>query len=245
MRQACLSFLALSLLAGLGEKAAADPTFVEAQLNVRVEAQVAPDVVQWRVQSRDQTGGYADLHAATTISSSTSNGSISTFASAQATWASTGRGNVQFGDTGFVQAVFSGGANSDVNNSGWSYTFTTGTEDVFTLSYAVATSSETDDPTGLDGFVFAVLQNGSTIYSQNLDLDSADTVAVSLSPNQTYTATLIPVVNLSGGMGLCIAAMNGNFDWAITTSAGPTTSGKVKKADLSLADPLSFDFKQP
>ncbi len=231
MKQTCLSALALGFLMSLGGMATADPTFIEAQLDIRVEAQVAPDVVQWRTQTRDQTGAYADLNAGTTINSSTSNGSITTFASAQATWSSSGQGSVHFGDTGFAQAVFSAGANSDVDNSGWSYTFTTGDEDTFALNYAVATSPETDDPTGLGGFIFAVFQNGQTIYSQDLDLDTADGVVVPLNPNQTYTVAIVPVIELSGGTGLCIAAMTGDFDWAITASAGPTQKGK--KANIS------------
>jgi hypothetical protein len=225
--------------------ATADPTFVEAQLNLRVEAQIAPDVVQWRLQTRDQTGAYADLNAGTTINSSTSNGSITTFSSAQATWSSTGQGSVHFGDTGFVQAAFTAGANSDVDNSGWSYTFTTGTEDTFTLSYAVATSRETDDPTGLGGFIFAVLQGGNTIYSQNLELDTADGVVVALNPNQTYTVMILPVVELSGGTGLCIASMSGDFDWSITTSAGPAQAGAeglIPATGLQQLDPSQIDF---
>jgi hypothetical protein len=231
--------LVLGLLAGFVGTAAADPTFVEARLNLRVEAQVAPDVVQWQLQSRYQTGGYADLQAATTVSDSNTHGSISTFSAAQASWASTAQGSVHFDDTGFVQAAFSAPANSNVDSSGWSYTFITGDEDTFTLNYAVASSPETDDPSSLGGFIFAVLQGGDTPYSQNLDVDTADQVVVPLSPYQTYTAVLIPVVELSGGTGLCIAAMTADFDWGISAGDMQTghLNGKGHKAKVKLANP--------
>lgn len=211
-----LSFLvALGVMFGSVGMGRAAPTFIESRLYLRVEAQVVPDPLQWRVSDRHVTGGYLDQDASATASSSTNNGTAIAEAAAEMTWQSKSRGQVTFHDVGFVQAILHPTGMADINNSYWYYTFTTAHEKEFTLNYAIGIGDTTSEVVGIQGFSFVVSQNGNTIYAEDLDLNTAGSIVVPLDPFQTYTVTIIPNGAFQSDDGLAISSMWGDFSWAI------------------------------
>lgn len=210
-----LSWSWLALLVGVAGVAHADPIFIESRLKLRVEAAVVPDVPQWQVDDHYQTGDYGDMTASATAVSNTGNGVASAFSSGGITWDSSANGHLSFGDTGFFRSIAQENGTADLNDSGWSYTFITQEETTFVLDFWVDTGSVFTDTNGLYGFTLAVMQGEDMMFAQDMDLGTADSIAVALDPGETYTVVIIPNAEIDDATGLGISSMQANFDWEI------------------------------
>jgi hypothetical protein len=141
--------------------------------------------------------------------------------SANATWTSSGSGQVVFSDVGWVtQSIESGEASVRGGQfvSGWrdwSYQFTLDVAAFFDVGWSIGTDSRTTDPFGLQGFLLFV--DGT---DQLISLDSpVGTGSYSLSAG-THTVSLLNLANIAGGIATRTALMDGVFTWSIS---GPTS----------------------
>lgn len=207
--------LAFGLALATAAAAQADPFFIEGRLNLRAQAQVYPDNLQWLVDNQFRTGAYGDLGASASAVSNTSYGVAMAFSAASASWDSTASGTVSFQDTGFIRAISSYSGSADFGDSAWSYTFYNDDGDTFALDYAITVSQSASDTTGLQGFTLALVQDGELVFSCDMTLEDSDTVYAPLEPGQIYTAYIIPAGALQDATGLGISAMQADFRWEI------------------------------
>jgi hypothetical protein len=208
--------LAVVIIFGIvGRGQAQEPVFADSRLNLRGEAAVVPDPYQWKVYVDDVTGAYQNMAGNVAMSSSTDNGSITVCSSATATWLSNSHGRVTFDETGFIWAVFGASGNADLDTSAWSYTFIPKVDESFVLGYAIGLGKSSTDILGIEGFSVVVYQGSDVIFSQDLDLETAGSLAVPLTAHQTHTVVISPVAELSVDPGLGISTMWGHFQWAI------------------------------
>jgi hypothetical protein len=184
-------------------------------LNLRTEAQIDPLGYQWRTAYTWLTGAYLDDSLDCAISASSSDGAVTAITSASMAWDSSSKGRVTFHDTGFLWAVFAQTGAADLDQSAWSYTFTTGNDRVFELRFVVGIGSSSGEDPSLEGFTLDVYQNQTAVFSETMDVQTNGAVSVPLETGETYTVVIRPNTNLSTGVSLGISTMWGDFHWQI------------------------------
>jgi hypothetical protein len=150
---------------------------------------------------------------------------VSSFGSAQATWASANAGSVDFTNYGWNfsvtnPATLASGADLDINRPGsgldWVYTFQATGDGVLQMNYHVTGSG---DAFGLQGWTigFNGPSFGGPAPNQFDDPTQSGVFQGFLTAGQTYTIYLVGNTNIAGtGTQSFAGSMDGTFDWQIT-----------------------------
>ncbi len=146
-----------------------------------------------------------------------SQGGVSAFGSASATWAAGGlSGEVNFSNYGW-DFVGAGGAATLNSLPDWTYTFVADGNGWFSMSYDVTGSG---DKFGLQGWDISINGASYSLLNVNDPTVSGD-ISEALVNGQTYTVTLINnanISNVSDGVDRLSGSMNGLFTWEIETT---------------------------
>ena len=168
------------------------------------------------VDTASQAAATNPLTASASATATDGTTSIQTFASAMATWSSPSAGSVNFSDVGWITSnEFFGDARAS-DGIDFSYRFTTTTDSLFTLNWAISTDSRTTNSLGLNGFLFNI---SSEFGVTHLVLDTSGALTWSLAAGGPYTIFIQNNAQISGGLGTRTAFMDANFDWSITPTA--------------------------
>jgi hypothetical protein len=164
------------------------------------------------------------LSASASTSTSYLGDTVTAQGSAIASWASATSGSMTFRDYGWDFNVTNpdntwSGADVFANRGGpdWSYTFTTTSNSVFSMTYDVTASGFTF---GLWGWpINGVSGTGGPVVNAG-DPTANGTFVADLTPG-TYTVELDSFANIGTGNATFAGSMNGQFDWSIANAGVP------------------------
>jgi hypothetical protein len=182
----------------------------------------------------------ADSASATSINGADS---VVTSGSASATWASADAGSISFSNYGWNFSVNDPTTTETSSNltqgrggDDWTYTFTATQNGAISLAYNVTVAS--GNPFGLWGWSIDWSGTGGGLPVSNpFDPTASGVFTRSILAGQTYTLGLNgnPNVGFSGPSGNYAGAMNGAFDWQITTSVPEPTAWTLMIVGFGLA----------
>jgi PEP-CTERM motif len=223
----------------LAAQPAAAATALSGDLNIVANASTHSGPTQTSMDSQSWSNVPATLNVTATAVANGGvfldhNERVSSFGTAQATWASANAGSVDFTNYGWNFSVkdnapIANGADLDANRPGsgfdWTYAFQATGDGVFQMNYDVTATGSTD---GLFGWAIAFTGPSGPTGSGGPDLNAHINDPTTSGVFQAnVTAGQFYFVGLAGNpnIGACCArnfaaAMDGTFDWHITERGG-------------------------
>ncbi len=184
--------------------------------------------------SQQWSGVPTTLTSTVSASAADTSGTVDTVGgSVSASWASADAGSVTFTNYGWSLPALADASLDGVTD--WSYTFTATGNGTLSMNYGVTAAGS---PFGLWGWSISLTDNPSWNVSNAFDPTINGVYSGTLVAGETYTIALDNNANVGGGLES--GSMNGEFDWAISTTAVPEPDNvALMLAGLALAGTMA------
>ncbi len=180
-------WVALCLVVGSASHALADPTPLDATVTARAQALITGSPAQFQALTQSTDASLNPLTLSAYVEAHGNGDLTAAFTTIDAHWDSPSAGDVQFGESGFYSAAQNSTGSDSLDGSRWTYRFQPADDGNFIIDYDIYVTSDTTDPSGLQGIWFVVVLNGYLpVVDEVLPPNTTGQLFVPLSADETY-----------------------------------------------------------